>query len=95
MAAAGGHVGGGVKVWCGERAASGRVASESVVFFDATRANFGTIDQGAPPQARMPLPIPWLGWHPLPEVIKVTDVRYGPPYLPPENDSLIRPYVVN
>ena len=27
VAAAGGHVGGGVKVWCGERAASGRVAS--------------------------------------------------------------------
>ena len=29
VAAAGGHVGGGAKVWCGERAASGRVASSS------------------------------------------------------------------
>ena len=29
VAAAGGHVGGGVKVWCGQRAASGRVASSA------------------------------------------------------------------
>ena len=38
------------------------------VFFDATRANFGTIHLGAPPQARMPLP--QLGSHPLQEVRK-------------------------
>ena len=38
------------------------------VFFDGTRANFGTIDHEAPPQARMPLP--QLGYHPLQEVRK-------------------------
>ena len=41
---------------------------EFVVFSDETRANFGTIDHGAPPQARMPLP--QLGSHPLQEVRK-------------------------
>ena len=49
------------------------------VFFDGTRANFGTIDQGAPPQARMPPP-PSLGvLIRYKKLEKVTDVRYGPP----------------
>ena len=37
VAAAGGHVGGGVKVWCGERAASGRVASSALLRCDPSQ----------------------------------------------------------
>ena len=50
---------------------------EFVVFFDETRANFGTIDLGAPPQARMPLP--QLGSHPLQEVRKSNGRPLHPP----------------
>ena len=74
VAAAGGHVGGGVKVWCGERAASGNFR----VFFDDTRANFGTIDHGG----RRPKHVchyPSLGVIRYQKLEKVTDVRYGPP----------------
>jgi hypothetical protein len=67
----------------------GRVGAgcEFRVFFDETRANFGTIDHGAPPQARMPLP--QLGSHPLQEVRKSNGrplrtppfcLVYGTPY---------------
>ena len=56
VAAAGGHVGGGVKVWCGE----GRVGPgcEFRVFFDGTRANFGTIDHAPSTYATTPAWVP-------------------------------------
>ena len=53
---------------CGVERGPRRAGLRVRVFFDGTRANFGTIDQGAPPHERMPLP--QLGYHPLPEVRK-------------------------
>ena len=66
VAAAGGHVGGGVKVWCGERAASGLVASSASSSMRPEPILAPLIE--APPQARMPLP--QLGSDPLQEVRK-------------------------
>ena len=79
VAAAGGHVGGGVKVWCGERAASGRVASSasSSMRPEPILAPFIL--------GRRPKHVchyPSLGRIRYKKLEKVTDVRYGPPLLP-------------
>ena len=76
VAAAGGHVGGGVKVWCGERAASGRVASS------ASSSMVDLVLDAAISMGRRPMTF---GQGPVRSTVryqkleKVTDVRYGPP----------------
>ena len=76
VAAAGGHVGGGVKVWCGERAASGRVAS-SASSRVGTMNFFGPLVKGRRPKhvCHLPSIVP----NRYKKLEKVTDVRYGPP----------------
>ena len=76
VAAAGGHVGGGVKVWCGERAASGRVAS-SASSRVGTMNFFGPLVKGRRPKHVCHLPSIVPNRYKLLDF--VTDVRYGPP----------------
>ena len=77
VAAAGGHVGGGVKVWCGERAASGRVASS---------ASSSMVDLVLDAAISMGRRLMTFGQGPVRSTVryhkleKVTDVRYGPPF---------------
>ena len=76
VAAAGGHVGGGVKVWCGERAASGRVASSASSSM-RPEPILAPLIKGRRPKHVCHYPS--LGVIRYKKLEKVTDVRYGPP----------------
>ena len=78
VAAAGGHVGGGVKVWCGERAASGRVAS-SASSSKVPGPILAPLIMGRRPKHVCHYPS--LGTIRYQKLEKVTDFRYGPPLL--------------
>ena len=72
-------MGGGVKVWCGERAASGRVASS------ASSSMLPEPILAPLIKGRRPMNVyhyPSLGSIRYKKLEKVTDVRYGPPLLP-------------
>ena len=72
-------MGGGVKVWCGERAASGRVASSASSSM-VPEPILAPLIKG-----RRPMNVyhyPSLGSIRYKKLEKVTDVRYGPPLLP-------------
>ena len=77
VAAAGGHVGGGVKVWCGERAASGRVASSRPCHV-VQRAISAALIMGDPPKTfGIGFGLWTVRYKLLGLVTDVTDVRYG------------------
>ena len=76
-AAAGGHVGGRAKLWCGERAASGRVASSRPCHV-VQRAISAAMFMGDPPKTFGIGFGLWTGRYKLLGLVTdVTDVRYG------------------
>ena len=79
VAAAGGHVGGGVKVWCGERAASGRVASSASSSM-RPEPILAPLIMGRRPKHVCHYPS--LGPIRYKKLEKITDVRYGYPLFP-------------
>ena len=79
VVAAGGHVGGGVKVWCGERAASGRVASSASSSM-RPEPILAPLIKGRRPKHVCHYPS--LGVIRYNKLEKVTDVRYGYPLFP-------------
>ena len=77
VAAAGGHVGGRAKLWCGERAASGRVASSRPCHV-VQRAISAAMFMGDPPKTFGIGFGLWTGRYKLLGLVTdVTDVRYG------------------